>query len=73
MSEQAKNSPEWGALTSAEFQSNEKWWPNALNLRILHQSHPESSPLGADFDYRAAFAEIDVDELTADVDALMTD
>jgi catalase-peroxidase len=64
---------EWGALTSAEFQSNEKWWPNALNLRILHQSHPDSSPFGPDYDYREAFAGIDVDALTRDVDALMTD
>jgi catalase-peroxidase len=64
---------EWGALTSAEFQSNEKWWPNALNLRILHQSHPDSSPFGPGYDYREAFKDIDVDELTRDVDALMTD
>ncbi len=31
---------EWGSLTSSEFQSNEKWWPDALNLRMLHQRHP---------------------------------
>ena len=73
MSEHGKDTPEWGALTSNEFQSNEKWWPNALNLRILHQSHPDSSPFGPGFDYREAFADIDVDELTRDVDALMTD
>ena len=65
--------PEWGALTSGEAQSNEKWWPNQLNLRILHQNHPESTPLGADFDYAEAVSGIDFDELTADVDALMTD
>ena len=66
------NQPEWGSLTSSEFQSNEKWWPNSLNLRILHQNHPGSSPLG-DFDYRANLANVDIDELTRDVDALMTD
>ena len=65
--------PEWGALTSGEAQSNEKWWPNQLNLRILHQNHPDSTPLGADFDYAEAVLGIDFDELTADVDALMTD
>ncbi|HSL57200.1 MAG TPA: peroxidase family protein, partial [Acidimicrobiales bacterium] len=65
--------PEWGSLTSGEFQSNEKWWPNSLNLRILHQSHPDSTPLGVDFDYRATVAGIDIDELTRDVDQLMTD
>jgi catalase-peroxidase len=64
---------EWGSLTSSEFQSNEKWWPDNLNLRILHQRHPGSNPIGGDFDYRAAVAGIDIDELTRDVDALMTD
>ncbi len=65
--------PEWGSLTSAEFQSNEKWWPNQLNLRILHQGHPASNPLGDDFDYAEAVGQIDFDALTRDVDALMTD
>ena len=68
-----KLSPEWGSLTSGEFQSNEKWWPNALNLRILHQSHPDSTPLGVDFDYRANLGNVDIDQLSRDVDALMTD
>ena len=58
---------EWGSLTSSEFQSNEKWWPNALNLRMLHQSHPGSSPFEPDFDYRKEFAGVDVDALTRDV------
>ncbi|MCD9625662.1 catalase/peroxidase HPI [Rhabdothermincola salaria] len=73
MSENGKTAPAWGALTSNEFQSNEKWWPNSLNLRILHQSHPDSSPFGSDYDYREALADVDIDELTRDVDALMTD
>ncbi len=73
MTDSATQRPEWGALTSSEAQSNEKWWPNQLNLRILHQSHPGSTPLGADFDYAEAVAGIDFDELTRDVDALMTD
>ena len=74
MTEDAKkNLPEWGSLTSSEHQSNEKWWPNGLNLRILHQSHPDSTPLGVDFDYRGNLSQVDIDELTRDVDALMTD
>jgi catalase-peroxidase len=73
MTEHTPPSAEWGALTSAEFQSNEKWWPNALNLRILHQSHPDSGPFGPDYDYREAFTGLDVEALTRDVDALMTD
>ena len=72
MTDSSTQRPEWGALTSSEAQSNEKWWPNQLNLRILHQNHPASNPLGAGFDYAQAVAEIDFDELTRDVDALMT-
>ncbi|MEZ5166344.1 MAG: hypothetical protein R2695_07570 [Acidimicrobiales bacterium] len=59
MTDEATSNPEWGSLTSSEFQSNEKWWPNRLNLRILHQNHPASSPIGADFDYAATVAGID--------------
>jgi catalase-peroxidase len=69
----AQNKPEWGSLTSNEFQSNEKWWPNSLNLRILHQHHPDSTPLGVDFDYGKTVAGIDFDELYRDLDAVMTD
>ena len=46
MTESSTQTPEWGALTSSEAQSNEKWWPNQLNLRILHQNHPASQPPG---------------------------
>jgi catalase-peroxidase len=73
MTDSKSLSAEWGSLTSGEFQSNEKWWPNALNLRILHQHHPDSTPFDRDFKYREQFSRLDVDELTRDVDALMTD
>ncbi|MFN3215814.1 MAG: catalase/peroxidase HPI [Acidimicrobiales bacterium] len=73
MSEQERLSAEWGALTSSEFQSNEKWWPNALNLRILHQAHPDSTPFHPDYTYRSALSELDFDALASDLDALMTD
>ncbi|MEM9745966.1 MAG: catalase/peroxidase HPI [Actinomycetota bacterium] len=73
MSDSPADRPEWGALTSHEAQSNEKWWPNQLNLRILHQEHPASNPLAGDFDYRSAITGVDIDALTRDVDALMTD
>ena len=53
--------------------ANQYWWPEQLNLRILRQHHPASNPLGADFDYRAAFSSLDFDELARDVDAVMTD
>ncbi len=49
------------------------WWPNALNLDILHQHDTKTNPLGKDFDYRAEFAKLDVEALKADLRALMTD
>ncbi len=65
--------PMSGARTSYQGPSNEWWWPEQLNLRILHQNHPKANPLGEDFDYAEAFANLDLDELTRDVDAVMTD
>jgi len=53
--------------------SNQKWWPNQLNLKILHQNSTKSDPMGTDFDYRKEFASIDMNELLTDVDAVMTD
>ncbi|MDN7128081.1 catalase/peroxidase HPI [Pseudidiomarina sp. 1ASP75-5] len=73
MSDQEPKRQEWGARTTPRLQGNEHWWPDQLNLNILHQKHPDSSPFGPDFSYADAFAEIDVDQLSADVDALMTD
>lgn len=40
-----------GARSRVGVQSNRDWWPNQLNLAILHQHAPASNPLGADFDY----------------------
>ncbi len=53
--------------------SNQHWWPNQLNLRILRQNHPAADPYGRGFDYAEKFAGLDVEALVADVDALMTD
>jgi catalase-peroxidase len=49
------------------------WWPNALNLDILHQHDSKTNPLGAEFSYRDALKDLDVDALKADMTALMTD
>jgi catalase-peroxidase len=62
-----------GARTSFQGPSNETWWPEQLNLRILHQNHPKADPLGEDFDYAEEFAKLDLDELLRDLDAVMTD
>ena len=50
-----------------------EWWPNALNLDILHQHDTKTNPLGAGFDYRAELKKLDVAALKADLRALMTD
>ena len=49
------------------------WWPNALNLDILHQHDTKTNPLSADFDYREALKDLDVDALKSDLHALMKD
>jgi catalase-peroxidase len=58
--------------TMAAALSNRDWWPNQLNLQILHQNSPQSSPMGAEFDYAAEFEKIDLEELKKDIVAVMT-
>ncbi len=71
MSDQGKCPVMHGAETKTGT-SNTDWWPNALNLDILHQHDSKTNPLG-DFDYRAAVKTIDVKALKEDLKALMTD
>jgi len=52
--------------------ANQHWWPNQLNLDILHQNAPASDPMDDGFDYAAAFAELDFSALKADLESLMT-
>lgn len=59
--------------TTAGGRSNHDWWPDQLNLRILHQHTAASNPMGEDFDYAAEFAKIDLEALKQDLHALMTD
>jgi catalase-peroxidase len=61
-----------GALTTVA-QTNTHWWPNALNLDILHQHDSKTNPLGADFDYAVELKKLDVAALKKDMNALMTD
>jgi len=70
---EASGCPISGVRTTVGSGSNQDWWPNQLNLRILRQNAPESDPLGGDFDYAAAFATLDLDALKGDLMALMTD
>jgi catalase-peroxidase len=61
-----------GSSTSFAARSNRDWWPNQLNLRILHQHGAASSPV-AGFDYAKAFGKLDLATVKADLYALMTD
>lgn len=61
-----------GGLT-ATGSTNMDWWPEALNLDILHQHDTKTNPMGDDFDYREAVKSLDFDELKKDMIALMTD
>ncbi len=62
-----------GARATHGAQSNANWWPNQLNLSILHQHQPVSSPMDAGFDYAEAFKKLDFAALKEDLAALMTD
>jgi catalase-peroxidase len=75
MSEESKcpvtgraNNPTGGGGTS-----NRDWWPNRLNLKILHQHSYKSNPMGEGFDYAEEFKKLDLKALKKDLHALMTD
>ncbi len=61
-----------GGLTSTD-KSVMDWWPNALNLDILHQHDTKTNPYGKDFDYKEELKTLDFDALKTDLKALMTD
>lgn len=65
--------PVMHGATRFSVQSNRDWWPNQLNLKILHQNTPESDPMGPDFSYAEAFKGLDMEALKKDLKALMTD
>ena len=64
-----------GSLTSnsGEGTSNREWWPNQLNLKILHQNSALSDPMGTGFNYAEAFKTLDLAAVKQDIFALMTD
>ncbi|MEO1616711.1 MAG: catalase/peroxidase HPI [Planctomycetota bacterium] len=63
--------PGMGVSTRQTY-SNEDWWPNQLNLRVLHQNAPSGNPMGEDFDYAEAFSELDLAAVKQDLEELMT-
>ena len=66
-------SPAVHGNTSAGAMSIGDWWPNQLNLDILHQNSAKSNPMGEDFNYAEQFNKLDLDAVKKDLEALMTD
>ena len=58
--------------TAVGSMSNQHWWPNQLNLKILHQNSSLSDPMGKDFNYAEEFKTLDLDALKKDIEAVMT-
>jgi len=57
---------------TAQARSNRDWWPNQLNLEILHQNSPLSNPMGEEFNYAEEFKTLDLDAVKKDIEAVMT-
>ncbi len=72
MSETESKCPFSGAGTLRK-RSNRDWWPNQLEVDVLHQNPPQANPLGDDFDYAEAFATLDLEAVKQDLKDLMTD
>jgi catalase-peroxidase len=68
-------SPKHGAVTlnSRKITRNEHWWPDRLDLAVLHQNTKLADPMGQDFDYAAEFKTLDLDAVIKDLHTLMTD
>jgi catalase-peroxidase len=52
--------------------TNRDWWPNQMDLQVLHQHSPRANPMGDDFDYAEEFAHLDIEELKRDINEVMT-
>ncbi len=70
------NRPVTGGVNNqatGQGRSNRDWWPNQLNLKVLHQHSPLSNPMGKDFNYAEEFKKLDLGAVKKDLQALMTD
>ena len=65
--------PMSGANTTMGARSNQDWWPNQLNLKLLHQNPPTLNPMGEAFDYAKEFKSLDLKAVKKDLEKLMTD
>ncbi len=71
MSDRASQCPMSGANTAIGNSPTQQWWPNQLNLRILHQNSPLSDPMDQEFNYAEEFKTLDLDALKKDIEAVM--
>ncbi len=73
MAEENKCPVVGGASTRVTgLQNNAQWWPNQLNIKLLHQANPAASPMDKNFNYAKEFAKLDLDVLKKDIEKLMT-
>ncbi len=73
MSENASQCPFSGANTTKSTSATEQWWPEQLNLKILHQHSAEADPMGSGFDYAAEFESLDLAAVKDDIAEVLTD
>ncbi|WP_420638160.1 catalase/peroxidase HPI [Candidatus Poriferisocius sp.] len=73
MTESTSQCPFSGANTTTGTSATQQWWPEQLNLKILHQHSPEADPMGADFDYAAEFESLDLAAVKQDIAAALVD
>ena len=64
--------PVMGGAHARGTMANQRWWPNQLNLKLLHQHSPLSDPMGAAFNYAEEFKQLDLEALRKDIQAVMT-
>ncbi len=62
-----------GSTTKFGSVTNQTWWPNQLNIKILHQNPSVTDPMGVEFDYAEEFKKLDLDAVVSDLTELMTD
>ena len=64
--------PVMGGSHARGAMANQHWWPNQLNLKMLHQNPPQADPMGERFNYAEEFKTLDLDALKKDIEAVMT-
>ena len=73
MTESASQCPFSGGNTSKGASATEQWWPEQLNLKILHQHSPDADPMGEGFDYAAEFESLDLAAVKQDIADVLVD